>query len=97
MGKSILVRVLLPILVTIGTAKFRRRVVELVPLEHVQRLRYISDVMYEQSVKIFDEKKAALKRGDEALKHEIGEGRDIMSILCTLHMVAPAFRRLTSF
>lgn len=81
MGKSILIRVLLPIVVKIGTAKFRRRVVELIPLENVQRMRQISDVMYKQSVQIFADKKAALERGDEALKHEIGEGRDIMSIL----------------
>ena len=82
--KSILIRVLLPILVNIGSASFRRRVVELIPLKDVQRMRYISDVMYERSVRIFNEKKAVLAKGDDAMKQEIGEGRDIMSILCKL-------------
>lgn len=71
---------------------------ELIPLKNVQRMRYISDVMYEQSVQIFNDKKAALERGDsEALKHEIGEGRDIMSILCALHTVVSVFRNLIHF
>ena len=37
--------------------------------------------MHDRSVKIFNEKKALLEKGDDALKHQIGEGRDIMSIL----------------
>ncbi|KAI1785100.1 hypothetical protein LXA43DRAFT_1066194 [Ganoderma leucocontextum] len=69
------------ILVNIGTPAFRRRVVELIPLEDVQRMRDISDVLYERSLRIFPEKKAAqVAKGDEAMKHEIGEGRDIMSL-----------------
>ena len=79
--KSILIRVFLPILVHIGSPAFRRRAVELIPLEGVQSMRHISDVLYERSVRIFAEKKAALANGDEALKHDIDEGQDIMSIL----------------
>ena len=82
MMKSILIRVFLPILVHIGTPTFRRRAVELVPLESVQRMRHISDVLYERSVAIFTEKRAALAKGDDAFKGDIGEDRDIMSILC---------------
>ncbi|PIL32248.1 cytochrome P450 [Ganoderma sinense ZZ0214-1] len=88
MMKSILIRVFLPILVHIGTPAFRRRVVELIPLESVQRIRHISDVLHERSVRIFAEKKAALAKGDEALKHEIGEGQDIMSILLRENVMA---------
>ncbi|PIL32261.1 cytochrome P450 [Ganoderma sinense ZZ0214-1] len=94
MMKSILIRVLLPFLVNIGTAGFRRRVVELIPLKDVQRMRYISDVMYERSVQIFNEKKAALEKDDEALKQEIGEGRDIMSILLRANLLASDEDRL---
>ncbi|KAI1783611.1 cytochrome P450 [Ganoderma leucocontextum] len=50
--------------------------------------RHISDVSYEQSVRIFTEKRAALTKGDEMLKHEIGEGRDIMSILLRENILA---------
>ncbi|KAI0746721.1 cytochrome P450 [Daedaleopsis nitida] len=79
--KSIIVRLTLPLVSRIGTASFRRRVVEMIPNANVQRLREISDVMHQRSVLIYNEKKAALEKGDEALKHQIGEGRDIMSIL----------------
>lgn len=82
MMKSILIRVFLPILVHIGTPAFRRRAVELFPLESVQRMRHISDVLHGRSVAIFTEKRAALAKGDDTLNGEIGEGRDIMSILC---------------
>lgn len=37
--------------------------------------------MHERSVQIFNDKKAALASGDETIKHQIGEGRDVMSIL----------------
>ena len=40
----------------------------------------ISDIMTQRSQKIIDEKKAALAKGDAGLAHEIGEGKDIMSI-----------------
>ena len=36
--------------------------------------------MTQRSQKIIDEKKAALAKGDAGLAHEIGEGKDIMSI-----------------
>ena len=43
----------------------------------------ISDIMTQRSQKIIDEKKAALAKGDAGLAHEIGEGKDIMSICRT--------------
>lgn len=54
---------------------------ELTPLKTVQRLREVADDLHNRSVLIFNEKKAALEGGDEALKQQIGEGRDVMSIL----------------
>ena len=50
-------------------------------MDSVRDLRRISDTLHERSVSIYREKKEALEKGDEALKHQIGEGRDIMSIL----------------
>ncbi len=57
----------------------------MLPSDTIQELRRISDTMHERSVRIYKEKKEALEKGDEALRHQIGEGRDIMSILrkCT--------------
>lgn len=37
--------------------------------------------MNETSIKILEEKKKALKKGDDAVVHQVAEGRDIMSIL----------------
>ncbi|KAI0696775.1 cytochrome P450 [Cerioporus squamosus] len=59
----------------------RRRIVEMIPSKSVQRLKNISDIMHERSVLIVEEKKAALEKGDAVLRHQVGEGREIMSIL----------------
>ena len=70
---------LLPWLVRIGPASFRRKVVETAPHGTVtQRMKHISDIMYIRSTEIVNEKKAALAKGDEALKER---GKDLMSVL----------------
>ena len=51
------------------------------PWKSIRELRNISDVLYETSVEIFESKKAALEAGDSALKQQVGEGKDILSIL----------------
>ncbi|RDX54454.1 cytochrome P450 [Lentinus brumalis] len=88
LAKTGILRLLLPYVLDLGTASFRRRVVELLPNKRVQRLKDISDIMHERSVLIFNEKKAALEKGDDALKHQVGEGRDIMSILLRANIMA---------
>lgn len=57
-----------------------RWLLRLMSNENVQHLMRISDAMREHSQEIIDEKKAALKKGVGALSHEVGEGKDIMSI-----------------
>ena len=84
MAKVFLPILLLQYVQDIGTAAFRRRFVDSLPSRNIQQLKNISDVLHARSVLIFNEKKAALEKGDDALKYQIGEGRDIMSILCTL-------------
>lgn len=79
--KSVVPRIFLPIAVKIGTPAFQRRVVEMIPSESIRGMKDISDILHARSVQIFNEKKAALARGDDAVKHQVGEGRDIMSIL----------------
>ncbi|KAI8995433.1 cytochrome P450 [Trametes punicea] len=94
LAKSIVLRLLLPTAMKFGSATFRRRVVDMIPVHTVQRLKDISDIMHARSVLIFNEKKAQLARGDEALKHQVGEGRDIMSILLRANMAATDQERL---
>ncbi|KAJ2970021.1 hypothetical protein NUW54_g12828 [Trametes sanguinea] len=88
MVRSVVPRLLLPVAVKIGSPEFRRRVLDMIPAEQVQRMKDISDILHARSVLIFNEKKAALARGDESIKHQIGEGRDIMSILLKANMMA---------
>ena len=38
--------------------------------------------MHDTSIKILEGKKRALEKGDDAVVHQIAEGRDIMSVLC---------------
>ena len=66
----------------IGTPAFQRMVLKIVPSRSIHRLQEVTDVLYARSVLIFNEKKAALEKGDEGLKAQIGEGHDIMSVLC---------------
>ncbi len=39
--------------------------------------------MHENSLRIVEERKAALSKGDDALLQEVGEGKDIMSVCRT--------------
>ncbi|KAI0666339.1 cytochrome P450 [Trametes maxima] len=86
--KSAIPRLLLPVVMKLGTPAFRRRIVDATPNAYVQRMKDIVDTMHGRSVLIFNEKKEALARGDDAVKHQIGEGRDIMSILLRENMMA---------
>ena len=61
----------------------RRSIAKWLPHENFQNLRRIVDTMHDRSVQIFREKRAALLGGDGSLKQHLGEGKDIMSILCT--------------
>ncbi|RDB25864.1 Docosahexaenoic acid omega-hydroxylase CYP4F3 [Hypsizygus marmoreus] len=79
---------ILPKIVKIGTARFRRFVVDLIPLTNVRRLRDIVDVIDATSVEIYTAKKSALAQGDEAVMKQIEQAKDIMSILMKTNMEA---------
>lgn len=60
----------------------------LLPWKNLHELRDIVDVFYNTSVDIFEAKKKALKEGDEAVSRQIGQGKDIISILMRANMSA---------
>ena len=68
-------------LVNLGTPKFRRFILNLIPWKTLHELRDISDVFHNTAVEIINSKKRALKDGDEAVARQIGQGKDILSIL----------------
>ena len=77
-------RGLLPICVRLGPAWFRRMLLDLVPNEKVQRVKYVCDTLNAGCVALFKTKKAEMERADEELMQKVGEGKDVMSLLCKL-------------
>ena len=78
-----MLRRILPYLPDFGSRAFRRKLVDICPHEGVQNMKAIVDVMHRRSLEIYEEKKRALAQGDEAVTRQVGEGKDIMSILRT--------------
>ena len=61
--------------------KVQRWLLDRLPHAGLQRIKEIVDTMHRCSVSIFESKKAALAAGDESVLRQVGEGKDIMSIL----------------
>lgn len=76
-----LARQTLPFFVKFGTPGFRRAVLTSLPFQATKTIVSVSDIMDETSREIFQGKKDALAKGDEAMKNEVGKGKDIMSVL----------------
>ena len=71
----------LPYVWKIGPASYRRFIVGLLPLKDAHHLRDMADYMYSVGGEIFESKKLALEKGDEAVSQQIGRGKDLISIL----------------
>ncbi|EIM84927.1 cytochrome P450 [Stereum hirsutum FP-91666 SS1] len=89
-----LIRQLLPWFSNIGTPTFRRYIAQNLPFKRLNRLVELSDIMDETSNAILSAKRKALEKGDDAVVHQVGEGRDIMSILMKANMEASEEDRL---
>ena len=89
-----IVRQALPYLVKLGTPHLRRKFMELVPSKLLQQDREIVDTMDRTSKEIFEEKKKALRKGEDAVVKQVGMGKDIMSVLCELCCLGLAYRRV---
>ncbi|KAI0628763.1 cytochrome P450 [Trametes polyzona] len=85
-----------PFVAGLGTPWFRRKVVEMVPYGPIRKLVRITDTMHENATRIYNQKKALLESGDEDLKQQVGEGKDIMSVLLRANMEASEGDRLPS-
>ena len=70
-------RRLLPYVLSVGSAKTRRTLMGMIPHAGVRQMKNIIDVLHRRSVEIYEAKKRALEQGDEAVVHQIGEGKDI--------------------
>ncbi|KAI0697096.1 cytochrome P450 [Cerioporus squamosus] len=92
--KLVMPLMFLPFLSSITTPSFRRRVVEMLPFKSAQHVREIIDDLYATSQSVFNAKKSALAGGDEKIKHDVSEGKDIMSVLLKANMMASEGDRL---
>ncbi|KAH9918750.1 cytochrome P450 [Epithele typhae] len=90
LAQTLVSRLILPYTEWMGSKEFKRKLVEFIGTQNstVRRLTEIADVMHARSVEIFKEKSTALSQGDEALKQQVGEGKDVMSILLRANMLA---------
>ncbi|KAM5542773.1 hypothetical protein V8D89_003734 [Ganoderma adspersum] len=87
-------RVFVPLAVKLGPPRFRRFLLDRFPSKSIQRMKAVSDVMHQRSLEIYNEKKAAIERGDQETLIAVGEGRDMLSILLKENMKAADEDRL---
>ncbi|KAG5653540.1 hypothetical protein H0H81_012349 [Sphagnurus paluster] len=83
---------LLPTIVKIGTPKFRRACLDLLPYKAALKLKNIVDILDKTSIEIFQAKKESLERGDEAVQEQVG--KDIISVLMKGNIEAADSERL---
>ncbi|TFK40020.1 cytochrome P450 [Crucibulum laeve] len=79
----------------IGSPRFQRWVIDMLPWKTIHELRDIVDLIHNTSLEIFKSKKRALEEGDEVLQKQVAQGKDIMSILLRENMNASEEDRLT--
>ncbi|KAJ3890870.1 cytochrome P450 [Lentinula edodes] len=84
----------LPLVSNIGPPSFQRFVINILPWKNLHHMRDIADYMYKVAIDIFEEKKRALEAGDEAIKNQIGKGKDVISVLMKENMKASKEDRL---
>jgi hypothetical protein len=73
---------LIPLLKKIGSRRFRRFLIDLLPSKRVRKLKNIIDIMDNTSREVFERKKASLSEDGEVVSEQVHEGKDIMSVLC---------------
>ncbi|KAG6915248.1 hypothetical protein DXG01_012522 [Tephrocybe rancida] len=72
---------LLPTLVKVTSPQFRRWALDRLPFKTYHAIRDIVDTWDRTTTEIFEGKKRALREGDEALAKQVGQAKDLMSIL----------------
>ncbi|EEB92208.1 hypothetical protein MPER_09316, partial [Moniliophthora perniciosa FA553] len=71
----------LPWTMKIGTSNFRRAIAKRFPWEAMRYGEHLAYYMWDLSVEIYQEKKRALEKGDEAVAEQLTRGKDILSVL----------------
>ena len=85
----------LPKVYNLGPAWLRRAVVNLIPSPTMHALRDMSDLMWNTSKEIYSQKVAALQAGDAAVEKQVGQGKDLLSLLSRRSFLCPLDPSLT--
>ncbi|KAJ3480631.1 hypothetical protein NLI96_g8210 [Meripilus lineatus] len=86
---------LTPFIKKLGSPPFRRWVLDnLLPIAKIQRLKVLSDTIKARAKEVIAQKRLALQSGEEAVLQQIGEGKDVISILLRANMKASESERL---
>ncbi|KAI0754112.1 cytochrome P450 [Daedaleopsis nitida] len=81
-------RRLAPYLPDRSSVRLRRAFLSMVPHAGIQKLMALVDTLQRRSGEIYEAKKRALESGDEEVARQIGEGKDLMSILMRANLEA---------
>ncbi|KAJ3480638.1 hypothetical protein NLI96_g8207 [Meripilus lineatus] len=85
----------LPLCPEIWVTSFRRWVLDnLVPIAKIQRLKNLSDTINAEAAQVVAQRRLAIQSGEGAILQEVGEGKDIMSVLLRANMKAEESERL---
>lgn len=87
---------MIPLALRIAPPAFWRSIMECLPLQTVRNCLAIVDALDTTSKDILAKKKQIMAQGNDALEHEVGEGKDIMSVLCTSILQLSSSPHLTS-
>ena len=81
---------------TPGIRQFLARCAQYTTSKHLKNLINIVYIMNDTSEEIYHMKKKALQEGGDAMKQQVGEGKDAISVLRTLSSMAVYFLSLFS-
>ncbi|KAI0318192.1 cytochrome P450 [Amylostereum chailletii] len=84
----------LPTLLSIFPQRFLRVLADNVPWPAVQSLAKMSDTLYDVPKEIWENKKALAAQGADGIVNQLGEGKDVMSILLNSNSAADEHDRL---
>ncbi|KAI0322014.1 cytochrome P450 [Amylostereum chailletii] len=87
-------RTLVPVYTRNVPKKLQRSLAETIPSTTLKKLIGIADIFYDRSKYVWDRKKALHAQGDDSMASELGEGRDLMSILLRSNTAANEEDRL---
>ncbi|KAF9522379.1 cytochrome P450 [Crepidotus variabilis] len=85
---------ILPSVMKIGTARFRRFMLDLLPFRVLHDVKDISDVMHSTSVEIYNSNMRALSEGNDAFIDHITGGKDLISTLMKSNLTASKDEKL---